>query len=1207
MAGARDRDLVQAVRAELAAIDPPRACCRAAERAGLGAAARGRARSPVVARLAVRLAEPLPGAEVEGRGTEAHGGFDWGMARSHCRTAWLRGRFLAAGSLSLGPRGGHLEIVVRQDEADELADRLEEAGFPAGRRERRGRAVLTWKRTETILAFLRSCGARASVLEVESRLVMRQLHGHLNRVLNAESANLERTVASSARQLIIIERSRQTAGSPSWRPSTEPSRASAAQRPRPASASLPCGSGSAGLVCSAPSSASRQRPPRALLATYDGLHATRHHRRQLEDEHLPRGRRTAGPRHRRCHRGARRHPRHLPTVRHTRGRARRAGRDLGRGGRPERPRRAQRCLHRGVSAAMLAGLATWSIVGHSERRRDQHETDELIGRKLVRLVEAGIRPILCVGELLDEREAGRAVETVQASSGPRSGSCSRRARHPGGPRHRLRAGLGHRHRSDRQRRGRRGDGDAIRATLAGLASRAHAEATPVLYGGSVTSAAIGEFLDEAAIDGALVGGASLKVDEMAGIVARAALTAGRAAWPRPGHYALILRCAPPSAGRPEGDHLTTRTERPCPLVLVVIDGFGIGPDPAVDAIAAADMPRWRGLLAEWPHCRLDASGPAVGLPAGQMGNSEVGHLNLGAGRPVLQDLPRIDAADRRRLVRAEPGAPGAPATRRGGRRRLHLLGLIGPGGVHANDGHLVAIVALAHELGVAGRGRPRLLDGRDTPPRSAAGFLPDLEARLGGRASGGPHRHDRRALLRHGPRPPLGADAGLVRGHRPRPRLRDRPAADASAALAAAYARGENDEFVKPTVIAGVDGRVRDGDVVIHFNFRADRARQLTHALVDDDFDGFDRGAGAPRPDVVTLTEYESGLPVEVAFPPLVVTSLAEVVSGLGWRQFHVAETEKYAHVTYFFNGGVEEAWPGEERRLVPSPKVATYDLQPEMSAAGVTDELVEAIAAASYDFIVANFANPDMVGHTGVWDATVDGLHVPRRLPRPGRRRRPGADAASVGRRRPRRPAGHHRRPRQRRRHADAAGEPVTKHSLSPVPFLLAGSAVQGTPRSRDGVLADVAPTLLAPGRASRPPPGMTRPLAARRRLTAWLSFAPLHRTIRSRSHVELILFLALVIIAVGLIASILLQSRGAGLGATFGGETARRTAAGAASRRGSSSSRSCWRVALRRRQHARLHRLAVAPRSGPSARGRGRRAAVLPSALARTSDAID
>jgi DNA-binding protein WhiA len=194
VAGARDRDIVQAVRAELAAIDPPRDCCRAAERAGLGAAARGRARSPVVARLAVRLAEQ-PGPT-----------FDWTSARSHCRTAWLRGRFLAAGSLSLGGRGAHLEIVVPSDDAEELARRLSEAGFPASRRQRRGREVLTWKRTETILAFLRWCGARASVLEVESRLVMRQLHGHLNRVLNAESANLERTVATSARQISLIER-----------------------------------------------------------------------------------------------------------------------------------------------------------------------------------------------------------------------------------------------------------------------------------------------------------------------------------------------------------------------------------------------------------------------------------------------------------------------------------------------------------------------------------------------------------------------------------------------------------------------------------------------------------------------------------------------------------------------------------------------------------------------------------------------------------------------------------------------------------------------------------------------------------------------------------------------------------------------------------------------------------------------------------------
>jgi 2,3-bisphosphoglycerate-independent phosphoglycerate mutase len=288
------------------------------------------------------------------------------------------------------------------------------------------------------------------------------------------------------------------------------------------------------------------------------------------------------------------------------------------------------------------------------------------------------------------------------------------------------------------------------------------------------------------------------------------------------------------------------------------------------------------------------------------------------------------------------------------------------------------------------------------------------------------------------------------------------PAASADAALASAYARGENDEFVKPTLIEGVDGTVRDGDVVIHFNFRADRARQLTHALVDREFGFFDRGPAPPFPEVVTLTEYESGLPVEVAYPPMVVASLAEVVSGLGWKQFHVAETEKYAHVTYFMNGGVEQPWPGEDRKLVPSPKVATYDLQPEMSAQGVTDEIVAAVESGAYDLIIANFANPDMVGHTGVWDATVEactfldgclGRVADAVL---------AADAASVAQ------GGKGAILAITADHGNAdvmiddLGKPVTKHSLSPVPFLLAGSAVKGR-RLADGVLADVTPTLMA------------------------------------------------------------------------------------------------------------------------------------------------
>ena len=519
--------------------------------------------------------------------------------------------------------------------------------------------------------------------------------------------------------------------------------------------------------------------------------------------------------------------------------------------------------------------------------------------------------------------------------------------------------------------------------------------------------------------------------------------------------------------------VTTRAERPCPIVLVVVDGFGIGPDPAVDAIAAADMPRWRGLMAVWPHARLEASGPAVGLPDGQMGNSEVGHLNLGAGRPVLQDLPRIDAdiADGDFARNAVLQKAVRAVAERGS--RLHLVGLIGPGGVHSVDRHAVAIAAMARAAGVQDLVVHGLLDGRDTPPRSADGFIPDFEGRLravhpgasfamiGGRYYGmdRDNRWERTKAW---------YDA-MVHGRG----FGTEPATSASAALAAAYARGENDEFVKPTLVAGVDGRVRDGDVVIHFNFRADRARQLTHALVDTDFRAFDRGVDAPTPEVVTLTEYEGGLPVAVAYPPMVVASFAEVASELGWQQFHVAETEKYAHVTYFFNGGVETPWPGEERRLVPSPKVATYDLQPEMSATGVTDELVAAIGSGRYDLIVANYANPDMVGHTGVWEATVaactflDGClgRVADAVL--------AADAAAIA------AGGKGALMAITADHGnadvmkDGTGQPVTKHSLSPVPLLLLGTPVKGRSIA-DGVLADVTPTLMDLAGVS-PAPGMS------------------------------------------------------------------------------------------------------------------------------------
>jgi 2,3-bisphosphoglycerate-independent phosphoglycerate mutase len=352
-----------------------------------------------------------------------------------------------------------------------------------------------------------------------------------------------------------------------------------------------------------------------------------------------------------------------------------------------------------------------------------------------------------------------------------------------------------------------------------------------------------------------------------------------------------------------------------------------------------------------------------------------------------------------------------------------------------------------------------LLDGRDTPPRSASIFVPDLVARLaeahpGARIATLAGRYYGMDRDRRWDRTKSFYDA-MVHGDGLR-------APSVDAALADAYERGENDEFVEPTVIDGVDGRVRDGDVVVHFNFRADRARQLAHALADGDaFDGFDRGARPRDLLLVTLAEYEAGLPVAVAFPPIVVPSLAEIFSGLGWRQLHIAETEKYAHVTYFFNGGVEAPWPGEERVLVPSPGIATYDLQPEMSARGVTDALVGAIEGDTFDFMLANYANPDMVGHTGVWDATVRACEVvdaclgrvatavlerDRRSVAAGG---PGALLCIT--------ADHGNADEMR----DAAGMPVTAHSLNPVPVLLAGAPAAGL-RIHDGVLADVAPTLL-------------------------------------------------------------------------------------------------------------------------------------------------
>lgn len=485
-----------------------------------------------------------------------------------------------------------------------------------------------------------------------------------------------------------------------------------------------------------------------------------------------------------------------------------------------------------------------------------------------------------------------------------------------------------------------------------------------------------------------------------------------------------------------------------PLVLLIIDGFGIGGDPAVDAIAQAKMPVWRALLERWPHTSLEASGAAVGLPEGQMGNSEVGHLNIGAGQRVPQELPRINAALADGSFSQRPELQRALQLAHAG--RLHLMSLLGPGGVHATDQHLVALAEAAHQSGVRSIFVHLFLDGRDTPPRSARAYLVDLERRLSTAAptariatiSGRYFAMDRDQRWER----TAAAVAAIVAGE-------GAHASSAAAAVGEAYARGESDEFVTPTVLPtaeGEDPAMRSSDTVIHANFRADRARQLVAALSAKAFTAFTRPGQLP----VTLfgmSSYgeEAGSPA--LFGPTAVPSLAESVADAGLRQFHVAETEKYAHVTYFLNGGREEAFPGERRLLIPSPSVATYDLAPQMRAAEIADAVVASIESGEEQLIVANLANPDMVGHTGNWEATLRACEaVDAALGRifAAAAARPGSLLAITG--------DHGNADTMR----TADGEPITSHTSTKVPLLLAGDAAVGMELA-EGELSDILPTL--------------------------------------------------------------------------------------------------------------------------------------------------
>ena len=411
-----------------------------------------------------------------------------------------------------------------------------------------------------------------------------------------------------------------------------------------------------------------------------------------------------------------------------------------------------------------------------------------------------------------------------------------------------------------------------------------------------------------------------------------------------------------------------------PLVLVVLDGWGLRRAREHNAVALARTPTYDEILERFPHTSLIASGEPVGLPADQMGNSEVGHMNLGAGRVVYQDISRIDAAIRRGEFVSNDVLTTAMAGCRD-RQALHLVGLLSDGGVHSHQRHLDALLELAAAAGVTRVFVHALTDGRDTPPNAGVEYLAALEttiSRVGvGRVASVCGRYFAMDRDQRWARTQRAYDA-IVSGEA-------RPARSATELVSASYADGVTDEFIEPAVMVGAEDRplgpMQDGDSVIFFNFRADRARQLTRALAFEAFDGFERRRH-PSLSCTTLTEYDATFGLPAAFPPQAFSgNLAKVLAKNGVTNLRLAETEKYAHVTYFFNSGEERPYAGEDRILVPSPKVPTYDLQPTMSAAGITDVLVRDVETGGHRVIICNFANADMVGHTGKLDAAVEAV----------------------------------------------------------------------------------------------------------------------------------------------------------------------------------------------------------------------------------------
>ncbi len=501
--------------------------------------------------------------------------------------------------------------------------------------------------------------------------------------------------------------------------------------------------------------------------------------------------------------------------------------------------------------------------------------------------------------------------------------------------------------------------------------------------------------------------------------------------------------------------------------LMILDGFGCNPETSGNAIAAASTPNIDMLMEKYPHTQLGASGLSVGLPDGQMGNSEVGHMNIGAGRIIYQELTRITKEIHDKTFNTNPvlnAAMDHVLSHQQNNAALHVMGLLSDGGVHSHIDHLIAIIDMAKEKNIKQLFIHCFLDGRDVPPRCAEKYINELEdhmsqtglgqiATIAGRyyAMDRDNRWDR-----------------VEKAYNTMTSSQTDPtSSSALEALSASYARGENDEFVLPTVILDCNGlpagQIKDHDSVIMFNFRPDRAREITRAFCDPDFAGFER---ISRPDdlyYVCMTQYDASMPcAKVAFPPQHHdNTLGEHVASLGKRQLRIAETEKYAHVTFFFNGGIEQPNHDEDRRLIASPSVATYDLQPEMSAPAVRDAAVEAINSEKYDLIIMNFANPDMVGHTGVFDAAVKAVETVDSCA--------GDIYKAVMQ--------HHGSLFITADHGnadtmlDAGGNIITAHSTNPVPAILITPEADNIKLRSDGILADIAPTLLQLMGLSQPP----------------------------------------------------------------------------------------------------------------------------------------